>query len=73
MKIIGHARGQKCPRCKKMKYCDDCACCEKCGFGAPWLENAWRPWPEKMPACLECGTSTAHTRKCSVTIKAAMS
>lgn len=49
MKVIGHRRGEKCPRCKKTAFCDDCCLCEACGFSTPPLGNPFKKWPEKMP------------------------
>lgn len=75
MGIIGHLRGQKCPRCDKKAYCDDCALCESCEFAAPWMDNTYEDvsWPEKLPQCEECGETLAHARECSVTRRAAKS
>ncbi len=70
MKVIGHARGQACPSCKRSAFCDDCGCCEECGFACPAvIEPPYPPWPEPMPTCAECGGTPLHERTCSATIR----
>lgn len=77
-KNVEHHRGNSCPRCGCMAYCDDCASCESCQFEAPWANN-FDPWyatrfPHDAPPaehmCGFCGGVTVHTRFCSATRKA---
>lgn len=73
-KVIGHRRKEPCPLCKKRRFCDDCSCCEACGFATPAvLEPPYPPWPEPMPQCEECGGTPSHSRTCSATLRAVAS
>lgn len=70
-KVIGHNRNLRCPRCKKDRFCEDCAICEACHFACPAVVEP--PFPAgQLPKCSECDSTPVHTRLCSTTKRSAI-
>lgn len=71
-RVIGHARGNECPRCHAAAFCDDCGLCERCRFSLPDVELPQPPAPaRKTNGCATCGEKSVHARTCPVTVQAA--
>lgn len=70
-RVIGHSRGNPCPRCRKLAYCDDCAFCESCEFSAPTGYEQPRDPKEPLRTCAKCGGAYHHDRTCPMALRAA--
>lgn len=68
--VVKHERGQVCPRCGRLAFCDDCGICESCAFAPPEVSLPEPPHSQSNPACRECGGTVLHQRTCSVTKRA---